>query len=344
MLEGQQPVQGFAKGGLASLGRNGDTRLAHVTPGEEALLKRLGGSGTINPYTGQPEYFKKFFKSIGKIFKAVAPILPVVMAFVPGMQGFAASLGSKLGASAAWASTAGSAALGGLTGALSGGGLKGALRGAALGGLGSLAGNAFSGTPMPWDAAGAGAGVGSGMAGSAGSNFGGALQGAGANTSSFVGPATGSTFDAGAQLSGAVTQPIAGPGFIPSTSIGNSFGSSSSPFMTSLSRGAESLSLGAQGLAKSPMMDTLRSGFDVTRSGLGAISDYKAMGQQDEMAAMEKQYMEQLLAHGTDPEQAQAQAQQQVQQMYGGGGGAFGDMGGMYSNYAGGMSHMYPSY
>ena len=39
------------------LGRNGDTMLAHINPQEAALLKALGGSGTINPYTGQPEFF-----------------------------------------------------------------------------------------------------------------------------------------------------------------------------------------------------------------------------------------------------------------------------------------------
>jgi hypothetical protein len=42
---------------LASYGRNGDTMLAHITPEEAALLKARGGSGTINPHTGLPEYF-----------------------------------------------------------------------------------------------------------------------------------------------------------------------------------------------------------------------------------------------------------------------------------------------
>jgi hypothetical protein len=42
---------------LASYGRNGDTVLAHINPEEAALLKSLGGSGTINPDTGLPEYF-----------------------------------------------------------------------------------------------------------------------------------------------------------------------------------------------------------------------------------------------------------------------------------------------
>ncbi len=39
------------------MGRMGDTELAHVTPEEKRLLKAMGGSGTINPRTGMPEYF-----------------------------------------------------------------------------------------------------------------------------------------------------------------------------------------------------------------------------------------------------------------------------------------------
>lgn len=41
---------------LAAQGRNGDTMLAHINPQEAALLKAIGGSGTINPNTGLPEY------------------------------------------------------------------------------------------------------------------------------------------------------------------------------------------------------------------------------------------------------------------------------------------------
>ena len=42
---------------LQSKGRNGDTILAHINPQEASLLKTLGGSGTINPITGLPEYW-----------------------------------------------------------------------------------------------------------------------------------------------------------------------------------------------------------------------------------------------------------------------------------------------
>lgn len=43
--------------GLAQYGRNGDTILAHINKDEAALLEALGGSGTINPETGLPEYW-----------------------------------------------------------------------------------------------------------------------------------------------------------------------------------------------------------------------------------------------------------------------------------------------
>ena len=76
-------VQAFAQGGIAELkpiakaiasyGRNGDTMLAHITPAEARMLRRRGGSGTINPATGLPEFFlKKAFKSLGKAIKSFA--------------------------------------------------------------------------------------------------------------------------------------------------------------------------------------------------------------------------------------------------------------------------------
>ena len=60
---------------LQSKGRYGDTVLAHINPQEAGILKALGGSGTINPDTGLPEYFYKKF-----ISPAIASINP----FNPG--------------------------------------------------------------------------------------------------------------------------------------------------------------------------------------------------------------------------------------------------------------------
>lgn len=41
-------------------GRNGDMMLAHITPAEAMLLARNGGSATINPKTGLPEFFLSY--------------------------------------------------------------------------------------------------------------------------------------------------------------------------------------------------------------------------------------------------------------------------------------------
>jgi len=64
---------------LQSKGRNGDTMLAHINPQEAGILKALGGSGTRNPITGLPEYFK-----IGNPFKPVQQALAAINPFNPG--------------------------------------------------------------------------------------------------------------------------------------------------------------------------------------------------------------------------------------------------------------------
>ena len=74
----QVPAQ-FAEGGLADAarylqnqGRNGDTILAHINPQEAMMLKQMGGSGTINPHTGLPEF--GFFKSVTNFVKSVVNV------------------------------------------------------------------------------------------------------------------------------------------------------------------------------------------------------------------------------------------------------------------------------
>jgi len=44
---------------VQNLGRRGDSQLSHINPQEAAMLEAMGGSGTINPYTGLPEYHWK---------------------------------------------------------------------------------------------------------------------------------------------------------------------------------------------------------------------------------------------------------------------------------------------
>jgi hypothetical protein len=72
--------------GLASLGRNGDSMLVHMSPSEVAGLQGLamaqGGSLTINPETGLPEAF-----SLKGMFKSFLPTIAGGLAsMIPGMQ------------------------------------------------------------------------------------------------------------------------------------------------------------------------------------------------------------------------------------------------------------------
>lgn len=56
-LLGGMTLNDLAKEVLASQGRRGDTQLAHINRREAAILKDMGGSGSINPNTGMEEYF-----------------------------------------------------------------------------------------------------------------------------------------------------------------------------------------------------------------------------------------------------------------------------------------------
>lgn len=72
---------------LQQYGRNGDTMLAHITPEEASLLKRLGGSGTINPKTGLPEYF------LGGVVSAIGNVVGSVGGFISGSKAADAAKG-----------------------------------------------------------------------------------------------------------------------------------------------------------------------------------------------------------------------------------------------------------
>jgi hypothetical protein len=83
-------IPAFADGGiinartisqeLSKMGRGGDTMLAHITPEEMRMLRNRGGSGTINPDTGLPEFglFKKIKKAVGKVVKTAAKVVKSV--------------------------------------------------------------------------------------------------------------------------------------------------------------------------------------------------------------------------------------------------------------------------
>jgi hypothetical protein len=145
--------QAFAKGGIAELkpvskaiasyGRNGDTMLAHITPAEARMLRRKGGSGTINPKTGLPEFFN-LFKEIGNAFKAVGKAVKSFASSTVGRIVTTVALGFFLGPAAATfmgaTSTAAVAAVSGFVGSagstlLAGGNLSQALKAGAMGGI-----------------------------------------------------------------------------------------------------------------------------------------------------------------------------------------------------------------
>ncbi len=169
----------------ARQGRNGDSMMAHVTPGEQVVPKpvldanpqlamliahairnagadpsryEVGKNMSINPKTGKPEFFLGhwFDHGIGRIVKTVAPI--VVGAFNPALG---AAVGAGLGAGN------GGGILGGVTGAASGYFGGSALNGAVSGFSSGLAGAPIAGTVGP-------------QAGGLMSGFSGALAGAGA--------------------------------------------------------------------------------------------------------------------------------------------------------------------
>lgn len=104
---------------LPKYGRYGDSIVAHINPQEAAMLKAMGGSGTINPVTGLPEYFiKKVFKPVQEAWKGVtnlpgikqvsdavtpvmqsiAPYLPYIAPFIPGVGPMMAAGIGALGA------------------------------------------------------------------------------------------------------------------------------------------------------------------------------------------------------------------------------------------------------
>jgi hypothetical protein len=151
----QTAPMAFAKGGLASLnpiaaemaraGRYGDTMLAHISPREASVLRQMGGSGTINPYTGLPEFFiKKLFKGVGKVFKKVGKAIKKFASSTVGRIVTSIALGFLLGPAAAnflgVTSTVGTAAVSGFVGGAgstlaAGGNLKDALKTGAVSGL-----------------------------------------------------------------------------------------------------------------------------------------------------------------------------------------------------------------
>jgi len=196
-LQDRISKKGYARGGLtvaarqlAAQGRGGDTELAHVNPREAAMLRRAGGSGTINPKTGLREY-KSWLKKVkwGKVLAAVAPI---ALSFIPGIG---TAIGSFLSAgllSGTAASALGGAAIGAASSAIGGGNpLIGAVTGGIGGGLGNVLGGGINSA------------FGLGLSEGTANLLGGAVAGAGASALQGRDPITGAITGAvGAGISG----------------------------------------------------------------------------------------------------------------------------------------------
>ena len=151
-----EPRRAFKKGGLAKhaskvkdAGRYGDDMLVHINKAEFEELRRAWGEPTINPTTGQPEYFlsglRKWF-SENPIASAVLPAAAsIIMPGLGSTVGNFLNVGNVLGGAAG---TVGNGLVGAGLGALTGG-AQGALIGGASGALApyvrDAASNLFSG-------------------------------------------------------------------------------------------------------------------------------------------------------------------------------------------------------
>ena len=136
-------------------GRGDDTILAHINPQEAGILKLLGGSGTINPYTGLPEYGwvkKTFGFSTPQIIKSVGDeIYRTGSRIGKGIESGIESIAKALGpvgqiAAAYFGGPIGAALYAGLAPPGSSFDVKDAAKAAAL----TYAGNTLSGAENAW--------------------------------------------------------------------------------------------------------------------------------------------------------------------------------------------------
>jgi len=147
IVEGLQPMA-MASGGLADVGqylaakgRGGDSILAHITPEEAAMLKRRGGSGTINPATGLPEFkggvIGKVVGAVKSVVKSVVNVTKKVLQSPVGRVLGTIALATVLGPAGVGLSMGTAAGLAGAgTTLMAGGSVKEALISGALGYVG----------------------------------------------------------------------------------------------------------------------------------------------------------------------------------------------------------------
>jgi hypothetical protein len=157
MGPGPQEPMAMKSGGLADAakalqarGRGRDTILAHINPQEAEMLRKAGGLGTTNPYTGLKEYgwlndtwngVKGVAKGVGDAVKSVAssPIGRIALGIGLTMALGPAGLNLGLGLAGT------GAVVGGGIAALGGGSFQDVLKGAALGYIGGTVSPSISG-------------------------------------------------------------------------------------------------------------------------------------------------------------------------------------------------------
>lgn len=253
----------FAKGGLARLagqGRGGDTMLAHINSAEAEVLRRMGGSGTVNPNTGIVEFKGGFLKKIGKVLKKVVKPVLTIASIVPGPwqvpalalnAAYNASQGNWLGAGlSAFGAYAVPGGLGGFGGT-----------GGAAAGMGGSLGEGISGG---FSAAGNLGSEAVGMAGSLGSGITGGL-GTASNALGGISEGLG----AAGSLAGSGSELAAGLASGTGTTAMESLGGLGDGVSGSIAQyGAESPGLLPQ--LDTETMDTLKTGKNVLSGGMKA--------------------------------------------------------------------------
>jgi hypothetical protein len=147
VVQGLQPM-GMASGGLADVGqylaakgRGGDSILAHITPEEAQMLRSRGGSGTINPATGLPEFkggvIGGIVGAVKGVVKGVVNVVKDVLKSPVGRVLGTIALAAVLGPAGVGLSMGTAAGLAGAgTTLLAGGSVKEALISGALGYVG----------------------------------------------------------------------------------------------------------------------------------------------------------------------------------------------------------------
>jgi hypothetical protein len=147
VVEGLQPM-GMASGGLADVGqylaakgRGGDSILAHITPEEAEMLRSRGGSGTINPATGLPEFkggvLGKVVGAVKGVVKGVVNVVKDVLKSPVGRILGTIALAAVLGPAGVGLSMGTAAGLAGAgTTLMAGGSIKEALISGAMGYIG----------------------------------------------------------------------------------------------------------------------------------------------------------------------------------------------------------------